>query len=62
MMKTVSPNCRVLIEPIAASDTAKLREMQQKINHWITIGLLIKYEIHVSGAIVIFNIALKKEA
>lgn len=61
-MKACSPNSRVLIEPIATSDTAQLREMQKKINQWITTGLLIKYEMHVSGAIVIFNIALLKEA
>ena len=61
-MKAVSTNYKVLIEPISATDTAKLREMQKKLNQWITTGLLVKYEMHVSGAIIIFNVALLKEA
>ena len=61
-MKAVSTNYRVLIESISASNTAQLRDMQKKINQWITAGLLVKYEMHISGAIVIFNVALLKEA
>jgi len=55
-------NARVIIESVEATDQKAITGVQQKINQWITTGLLIKYELHTTATQLIFNIALKKEA
>lgn len=52
---------RVVIETVLAEDAKALTVMQAKINQWITIGLMIKYEVHTTSTHVVFNILLKKE-
>lgn len=53
---------KVLIESVLASDSKALTAIQQKLNTWITTGLLVKYEIHTTATHVVFNICMKKEA
>lgn len=53
---------KVNIITVLASDQAALTAVQQKINQWLTVKLLAKYEIHSTGTHVVFNIALKKGA
>ena len=53
---------KVQIVSVLASDNKSLTEMQKKINQWITVGLIKKYELHTTATHVIFNICLKKEA
>lgn len=52
---------RVVIETVLAADAKALTGIQAKINQWITVGLLVKYEMHTTSTHVIFNILLKKE-
>jgi hypothetical protein len=52
---------RVDIFSIKASESAELTKMQAKLNQWITIGILIKYEIHTTSEYVVFNVCRKKE-
>jgi hypothetical protein len=52
---------RVVIETVLAEDAKALTVMQGKINQWITVGLMMKYEMHTTSTHVIFNILLKKE-
>lgn len=51
---------KVEIVSIEASDADALTDVQKKINQWITIGILAKYEIHTTSTHVIFNICRKK--
>lgn len=53
-------NYKVLIESVESNDKSSLTAMQKKINQWITIKTLKKYELHTAGNYVIFNICLKK--
>ena len=57
-MKKLQDNIRVDLELVSSED---LMKMQTKINQWLTIGLMIKYEMHTTSTHVIFNILLKKE-
>ena len=52
---------KVLLELISAEDKA-LKGIQQKINQWMTIGLLVKFETQSIGDQILFKIILKKEA
>jgi hypothetical protein len=52
---------RIDIFSIKASESAELTKMQAKLNQWITIGILIKYEIHTTSEYVVFNVCRKKE-
>lgn len=52
---------RVVIETVLAEDAKALTAIQAKINQWLTIGLMVKYEMHTTSTHVIFNILLKKE-
>lgn len=52
---------RVVIETISAADAETLKKIQQKINQWITTGLLKKYDIHTTSEFIVFNILLNKE-
>lgn len=53
---------KVLIETVDASDATAIKNMQKKINQWMTTGLLVKYELLAAGNCIIFNICMKKEA
>lgn len=53
---------KVVIDAIPAKDAGALMKVQTKINQWITTGILVKYEIHTTSDMVIFNICRKKEA
>jgi hypothetical protein len=53
---------KVLIEVFASTDTKGIKEMQKKLNQWMTTGLLVKYEIHPSNGVYLFNVCLKKDA
>jgi hypothetical protein len=53
---------KVQIFTVAADDQKGLTAIQQKINQWITVGLLKKYEMHTTASQVVFNILLNKEA
>ena len=55
-------NYRVDIMSVSCDDQKAITAIQQKINQWITIGLLIKYEMHTTATHIIFNICRKKEA
>ncbi len=53
---------KILIESIACTDQEALKQMQQKLNTWITTELLVKYEMHTTATHIIFNICMKKGA
>ena len=55
-------NYRVDIMSVSCDDQKAITAIQQKINQWITIGMLIKYEIHTTATHIVFNICRKKEA
>lgn len=46
---------------IDITNSKELKNMQRKINAWITIGKLRKYEVHTAGNSVFFNLCLYKE-
>jgi hypothetical protein len=52
---------KVQIFSVNADDQAALTQVQQKLNIWLTTGLLKKYEIHTTSNQVVFNILLNKE-
>jgi len=53
---------KVQIFSVPCTDQTALTAVQQKLNQWMTIGLLKKYEMHTTANHVIFNVCLKKEA
>lgn len=53
---------RVLIETVDASNTKGVKDLQKKINTWMSTGLLKKYEVLTASNVVVFNICLLKEA
>lgn len=53
---------RILIESILASDAKALTQLQQKLNTWITTGLLISYKAQTTATHIVFIVCLKKEA
>tara|TARA_R110000751_G_scaffold129763_1_gene231720 strand:+ start:240 stop:416 length:177 start_codon:yes stop_codon:yes gene_type:complete len=55
-------NYRVDIMSVPCDDQKAIIAVQQKINQWITIGLLSKYEMHTTATHIVFNICKKKEA
>ncbi len=55
-------NYRVDIMSVPCDDQKAITAVQQKINQWITIGLLSKYEMHTTATHIVFNICRKKEA
>jgi len=44
------------------TNSKQLKDMQKKINQWITTGLMIKVETDLSGDNILWKIILKKEA
>ena len=55
-------NYRVDIMSVSCDDQKAITAIQQKINQWITIGMLIKYEMHTTATHIVFNICRKKAA
>lgn len=55
-------NNKVLIEVVATSDVEAIKALQQKINTWITTGLMRRYQIIPNGDTLVFNICMRKEA
>ena len=51
---------KVVIEIVEQSDIEDVKDIQKKINQWITIGKLVKYEIHTTSQSIVFNICLNK--
>ncbi len=54
-------NYKIEIISVKADDAAALKEVQKKINQWISTGILKKYEIRTTSDSVIFNILKNKE-
>ncbi len=53
---------RVQLISVNNGDVEGLKEVQKKINQWMTTGLMVKYTLHASSDQFLFNILLKKEA
>tara|TARA_R110000803_G_scaffold67338_1_gene129022 strand:+ start:361 stop:531 length:171 start_codon:yes stop_codon:yes gene_type:complete len=53
---------KVQLFSVPCDEPSALTAVQQKLNQWQTIGLLIKYEMHTTATHIIFNVALRKEA
>lgn len=51
---------KVLIESVLASDKKAITDIQQKLNTWQTIDKLVKYEMHTTSDMIVFNICLLK--
>lgn len=51
---------KVVIEIVEQSDIDAVKDIQKKINQWITIGKLVKYEMHTTSESIVFNICLNK--
>jgi hypothetical protein len=60
-MKVVSSKFRVDMELVDSTDKKSLVAMQAKLNQWITKGVLAKYEIHIVGTFILYNICRLKE-
>lgn len=52
---------KVLLVSIEAADQKKLTALQQKLNQWITIGVLKKYDVYSTSTHIFFNICKIKE-
>jgi len=52
---------RIDLVSIEAADQKKITAMQQKINQWMTTGVLKKFQIHTTASHVVFNICRIKE-
>lgn len=50
----------VLIQ-VPCGNAKELTDVQQKINQWTTIGLLVKFETFASSTHWLFQVLLKKE-
>lgn len=51
---------KIVMELIEQSDIVALSAIQKKINQWITIGKLVKYDVHTTSQSIMFNICLHK--
>ncbi len=51
---------KVQIESVNASDEKAIKDIKQKLNTWQTIDKLVKYEIHTTSDMIVFNICLLK--
>jgi hypothetical protein len=52
---------RLLLELVSAEQKS-LTAIQQKLNTWMTTGLLVKFDTQEIGNSILFKILLKKEA
>ena len=55
-MNSVNKNCRIDLIKVKSTDDKELTKVQTKLNQWITTGILIKYQIHIAGDYIVFNI------
>jgi hypothetical protein len=63
IMEILNPKVmKVQIFSVECTDQTALKAVQQKLNQWMTVGLLKKYEMHTTASHIIFNVCLKKEA
>ena len=53
---------RVDFFSVPCDDQKAITAVQQKINQWMTIGMLKKYSVHTTATHIVFNICRKKEA
>ena len=54
-------NFKVKIIAVQASDAKAITDVQQKLNTWITTGMLKKYNMHTAAEHIVFNILMHKE-
>ncbi len=54
-------NFKVKIIAVQASDAKAITDVQQKLNTWITTGMLKKYDMHTAAEHIVFNILMLKE-
>ena len=54
-------NFKVKIIAVPASDAKAITDVQQKLNTWITTGMLKKYDMHTAAEHIVFNILMYKE-
>ena len=47
---------------VPCDDQKAITAVQQKINQWMTVGLLEKYEVHTTATHIFYNVCIKKEA
>lgn len=59
-MNTVNKNVRIDFIKVDSDNQAELVKTQQKINQWITTGVLVKYEIHTQEGYILFNVCRMK--
>ena len=52
----------VKIISVPCDDQKAITAVQMKLNQWMTIGKLKKYEMHTTATHIIFNIMINKEA
>jgi hypothetical protein len=52
---------KVEIMSVECSDTKGIKDVQQKINVWITTGILVKYEMLTTSTHIVFNICKTKD-
>ena len=52
----------VKIISVSADDQEAITAVQMKLNQWITIGKLKKYDMHTTATHIVFNIVINKEA
>ena len=55
-------NFKVEIISVECSDSKAIVGVQQKINVWITTGVLVKYEMLTTATHIVFNICKIKDA
>ena len=52
----------VKIISVPCDDQEAITAVQMKLNQWITIGKLKKYDMHTTATHIVFNIVINKEA
>lgn len=61
-MNACAKNVRVDLIKINSNDEKELTKVQTKLNQWITLGLLVKYEVHTIGEYILFNVCRLKDS
>ena len=55
-------NYKVEIIAVECSNAKGIKDIQQKINVWITKGILVKYEMLTTATHIVFNICKSKDS
>lgn len=55
-------NYKVEIISVECADAKGIKDVQQKINVWITTGILVKYEMLTTATHIVFNICKLKDS